>query len=123
MKKQMMTTNEYVKNLAFAIEKSKANYDGVYFLNEEQFNKFQKVQEICLNLAKANNGKVVYCDATPNNIHGGISVKLPLLDLYKNKLQEFRDILDLVDVFAVDPRVDDSIQLDFSISNVWITVS
>lgn len=122
MSNQIMSNDEYVKRLALAVEKYKSEFEGIYILNAENFSKFQKVHSYLLELAKDSDGKIVYCDIDPKNVHGGISIKLPMLDLYKYKLDKFKEILELVDVFGADARTDGDIQIDFSVSYVWKAV-
>ena len=121
-KNKMITTEEYIKNLALTIEKYKVNFDGKYVLEVENLAKFKKVYQHLKKLMSNNGCKIVHCDITPKNIHGSLAVEISLLDLYKTKLDEFKRILDLVDVFGITPLVNNKIRLDFSVSYIWRAV-
>ena len=51
-----------------------------------------------------------------------MSIEIPMIDVYKDKLIEFKELFECVDVFSVEPSASDSLIVGFNVNNVWAKV-
>lgn len=119
MNKKQQELMEYVKELGLQIEKKKLESPEAYELDEENYKKFADVYAYFNRFAKENDGKVKYMDLRSNSIHADVSIEVPLVDLYRDGLAEFTEILAKADVFGVTPTANGELRIDASVNNVW----
>lgn len=111
-----------IKDLALEIEKRKKEVNGIYVLNPENYSRFMKVFEYLKKFVLENEGNIVEVVTAPEEIHCGIQMDIPILDLYHGTLIEFTEILKMVDVFGITPTTEDTLLIDFTVNDVWKVV-
>lgn len=114
---------EFVKELAMLISKKEQEFKGVRVVVPENYNRFLIVYSYFKGFAKKYGGKVTYTDTDPSSVHGGMTLEVPLVDLYHDHLSEFVKVLGLVDVFGINPTSSGEIMLDVTVNNLWETVA
>ena len=115
--------SELTKDLELKVEEEKRAFDGAYILNPENYQRFVKVYAYFLDLAESNEGTVSRLDIKPTSIRAGISIEVPIVELLRDSIREFTDILSDVDVFNVTAGASDSLLIDASVNDVWKAVS
>lgn len=113
---------EFAREFGRQVEKMRANFEGIYIINPENYQRFVEVYTYFRRFAEENDGKIAYLDISPESIHADVSVDVPLVDLYKGLLKEFAEILTKIDVFGITPTTTDSMLIGVSVNNVWKAV-
>lgn len=117
-----MTKKEYesVYELAKSVEKRKADFQGVRMLSPGNYERFMKVFAYFQKLAQESGGVVSHVDIEPQSVHADVSIKIPLVDLFKREMNVgLADILRDVDVFGITPTTDGQLLIDASVNYVW----
>ncbi len=115
-------TLEFVKDLALKVEEKKRKFEGTYIMNPENYQRFVEVYTYFRIFADENEGKLTHLDIAPTSIHADVSIDVPIVDLFKDSLKGFTDILSKVDVFGITPTASDSLLIDASVNYVWKAV-
>lgn len=115
-------TFEFVKDLALKVEENKKKFEGMYVVDPEKYQRFVEVYTYFRIFAEENDGKLKHLDIAPTSIHADVSIDVPIVDLFKDSLLGFTDILSKVDVFGITPTASDSLLIDASVNYVWKAV-
>lgn len=115
-------TFEFVKDLALKVEEKRKKFEGTYIINPENYQRFVEVYTYFRVFAEENDGKLKHLDIAPASIHADVSIDVPIVDLTKDSLSGFTDILSKVDVFGITPTTSDSLLIDASVNYVWKAV-
>lgn len=111
-----------VKSLGLAIMKMRENFKCDYFLNEENYAKFNKIVRYFQNYIEENGGEITILSCDPKDIHGGIVLRTEYVDVYGDALKEFANIILLSDVFAISTADEDEILIEASVNYIWNAV-
>jgi len=112
-------TFKCARELALQIEEKCAEFDGKYVLNHANMEKFSKVYDFFYAIADEDGGEVRCFDVHPESERANVSIEVSLVDLYKDTLNDFVDILQYVDVLEIKPTTDDGLQIDAGVNGVW----
>lgn len=115
-------TLEFVRDLALKVEEKRKKFEGTYIMNPDNYKRFVEVYTYFRIFAEENEGKLKHLDIAPESIHADVSVEVPIVDLFKDSLHGFVDILSKVDVFGITPTTTDSLLIDASVNYVWKAV-
>lgn len=111
---------ECAQELATQIENGRTEFGGKYVVNEHNMKKFSKVYDFFRQIADEDGGEVRCFDVHPESVSASVSIEISLLDLYRDSLKQFVDILQYIDVFEASPTDDsDGILITVSVTNVW----
>jgi len=111
-----------VKSLGLAITRMQEKFKGDYFVNEENFKKFDKIVKYFQGYIEENGGEITMLNCDPRDIHGGIVLRTEYIDVYGNALKEFANIILLSDVFAISTADEDEILIEASVNYIWNAV-
>jgi len=109
---------EFCKWLDEAIQKQIDGHEGIMIINPEQYKKFQRALEILESMGKENDGNNLEIEITPPLQHGLASIEIHMIDAYKDKLMELKELLECVDVFSVEPSVNDTLIVGINVNNI-----
>lgn len=115
-------TFEFVRDLALKVEEKKKKFEGAYIVAPENYQRFVEVYTYFRIFAEKNDGKLSHLDIAPTSVHADVSIDVPIVDLSKDSLKEFADVLSKVDVFGITPTTSDSLLIDASVNYVWKAV-
>lgn len=115
-------TFECANELADQIHEKRIEFDGKYAVNESNMEKFCKVYDVFYDIADDNGGEVLHIDIHPETIHANVSIEVPLLDLHRDLMKRFVDILEYVDLLEITPTASDSIIIGVNVKEVWEAV-
>jgi len=112
-------TSGSARELDLQIERNRIEFEGKYVTNEQNMGKFVKVYNFFRWLADENGGEVIDYDVHPKSIQAKVSIDVPLIDIHKDGMKRFIDILQYVDVFKVAAAEQDNLMIHASVNNVW----
>ena len=107
------------EKLGQIIESKIASFEGAYIVNPANYKRFIKVFHYYKALAAETDGVITHFCNQPERIHAGFSVVVPYLDLVKQAVKEYAQILSYVDVLGVEATGDNRIKIDVSVNYVW----
>lgn len=113
---------EFVKDLALKVEENKKKFEGMYVVNPENYQRFVDVYTYFRIFAEENDGELKHLDIDPASIHADVSIDVPMVDLSKDSLRGFADILSKVDAFDITTTESDSLLIDAGVNYVWKAV-
>lgn len=111
-----------IKALGSAIIKMREEFKGDYFVNENNFAKFDKIVKYFQKHIEENGGEITSLTCDPREIHGGIILRTEYVDVYGAALKEFANIILLSDVFAISTADEEEILIEVSVNNIWNAV-
>jgi len=109
---------EFCKWFGEAIQKQIDEHEDIMIINPEQYKKFQRALEILESMGKENDGNNLEIEITPPLQHGLASIEIHMIDAYKDKLMELKELLECVDVFSVEPSVNDTLIVGINVNNI-----
>lgn len=101
-------------------ENFKAN--RTFIPNLEGFKKFYEVCAYFKKFSEKNKGVPIAFDTEPDSTTAGLTVDIPSAYLIGNDLQEFKDIIQKVDLFSIMPIGNDMVSIEASVFDVWKAV-
>lgn len=113
---------EFAREFGRQVEKMRANFEGIYIINPENYRRFVDIYTYFRIFAEENDGKVTHLDISPESIHAGLIINLPMIDLQKQELVEFLGFLSKADVLGIESDLTDGISIDITVSYVWKAV-
>ena len=90
-----------------------------YTVNKENMEKFNRVFRFFCVLAEEDGGEVACFEVEENPESAGVYVEVSMLDLYKESIAQFIDILELIDVFDVETTESDSLLISAIVHHVY----
>ena len=108
--------------LAHRIEAECAKFKGKYEASVTKLEQLDKVYGFLCYLVKCEDGEIKCLDVNPESNCASIAIEVPLVDLHKDEMKQFIDILQYVDTFDVKTTVDEALLISVGISNVWEVV-
>lgn len=106
-------------DLAIQIEEKFSAYGGKYTVNEHSMEKFGQVYDFFNNLADNNDGDITCLDIQPESVNARIEIEVPPLDLYRDWMKKFVEILQYMDVLDIKPSEFDGIMIGATVNDVW----
>ena len=85
----------------------------------ENLQKFMEVSAFFQACAKELGGKITFLDFKPEALHAGITMEVPLLDLYQESLQAFAKMASQADVLGITPTADGGLLVEAGVNQVW----
>lgn len=113
---------EEVAQLGQAIERAKANFRGYYIINPEVCKKVVIVVRSLKMITDDLGGFFSVIDCEPSELHAGICVRIPILDLYGATMTAFQTIIANADVFGGSSECPDELLVEVQVNNLWIAV-
>ena len=113
-----MEAIEFVQKLALSYRLHLERTEGDFILNLPQFAKFKESVKILEKITKDTNG-VIEIKMIPKELHGGIIVEVPILDVYGNDMKKLEKLMSNINVIGIEPTIDDSIIICCSINDLW----
>ena len=113
---------ERAQELALQIEEKRIEFGGEYSVNEHNMDKFRKIYDFFRGLVDNEGGEVRCLDIHPESACASISIETSLIDLHKDAMKQFVDILQYMDVFEVKPTTSDSLLISAGVNHLWETV-
>lgn len=117
---QDQQTAQEVKALATQVEAYLAEAASKeYKPQPENLQKFIEVSAFFQTCAKELGGKITFLDFKPAALHAGITMEVPLLDLYQESLQAFVKMAGQADVLGITPTADGGLLVEAGVNQVW----
>jgi len=114
-------TNEmnYAAELAAKIEEKNMELSEVSVVNIEAYGRFIKIYDLLKKLALLNDGGVSEVKMEHTDEKAWISIEIPGMDLYKDGLKLFCELLELADHIDVRVCGEDMVIFTASVNNLW----
>lgn len=108
--------------LASQVERWCSEFDGKYTVNAENMNRFSTVYDYFLQLVDEDGGEVANLDASPESAHANVTIEVSLIDLCKDSMRQFLDVLRGIDVLEAKATDSGSLLISASVNDVWEVV-
>lgn len=105
--------------LAAQIEEKCSAYCGKYVVNERNMGRFGLVYDFFSRLASDNDGEIVRLNIDPESINASVEIDVPPLDLYRDGLNEFVDVLQHVDALDISQSDSDGVIIGATVNQTW----
>lgn len=113
----------FVKKFALIHQKMFDEFNGTMIVNPGQHKKFKRAIEISENLVRSESGKFIRIDENPPECHGWISIEIPMMDLWGNKLDELKELIDCVDGFSIELSMNGGLIIGVNVNYIWIRLN
>ena len=117
-----MSEMKYARELALQIEEQRMLADGKYVMNEHNMEKFGKVYDFFCALADDDGGKVRGFDIRPEYLYAEISIEVSSVDLHRDEMKQFLEVLQYVDVLDIKATTSDGLLICANVKNLWEAV-
>lgn len=97
----------------------KAETDEEYAVNKQNMDKFNQVYKFFCNIAEEDGGDVSCFHVNDNRTSFGVSVEISMLDLYRDSIAQFIEILRYIDVLDVKTTESEGILVSAVVDHVW----
>lgn len=114
-----MTDEQFIKTLAQVYKKQLDKFQGTLMVNPLQYKKFIESVKFLKSLVDEMGGTIKEISINPKERHGFVIVEVNIIDIYGEKLKEFINMLNNVDVFGVDPSTNDSLIVGINVNDIY----
>lgn len=113
----------YGTELSIKVEEKNMELSGICVLNIHNYRRLIKSYDLLKKLALLNDGGVVSVSIEHNAEYAEVDIEVPSIELYKEGLEQFCELLGLVDLINVSNTGNDSVLIKVGVSGLWEAVS
>lgn len=97
--------------------------DDDYAVNQPQMDKFLEVMRFFLDCEKEMTGKVDPVKLSPKEIHGDVTARFLVFDLFNDSVQRFCSVMSACTAITIDVVEGDKVCISCTVPNVFIQKS
>ena len=113
-------TDDQLKSFGKLYESIKNLRDNDEFMiNQKQMEKLFEVTEFFNKIAGESGGKVEPLKLVPNEEHGGVTATFIVFDMYGERLEEFKKIVQHLSALTIDSTTDNEVCISITVPNVF----
>lgn len=112
-------TNKELDAVLVEIEQYNNDEDAAFALNVEAYERFKIVFSQFRKLVTENNGVFNVVNCHPCMLGAGLTIHIPLLDLYGQLVLDFAQMVSMCNVFSVSPTMD-GIYIEANVNDLWV---
>lgn len=109
----------YTEELAKKVEEKNMELRGVYAVNGESYRRFASAYAAAKKFALLNDGGISGISMEPDAEFASISIEAPSVELYREGMELFGELLELVDAVDVSGVRGEYLKLKVGVKGLW----
>jgi len=114
--------SENTKTIDDKVKEISSKTDGIYVLDIDNYKRLCIVYSELRKFSLQNDGGIADIQMEPTTEFAKISVVVPTVDLYRDGLEQFINLLSMIDALDVSTTEDGFLMIGAAVSGVWKAV-
>ena len=110
---------ELISEVARLVKNREDTFQGTIILNPVQYKKYVEVVAYLKKLAVQYGGVLSVKKLEPIKLCGYASLRISMLDEFREGFNDFKKMLDKVDVFSIDAHTDETFSIGINVNRVF----